>query len=920
MSNPPDPTDCLGSAEQNARNSLAAAGWYEEGSEPSIAHWLRRLKARQNPKWDSFSWLTVRALFESINDVFAKAGPTIVRHRRARWISGQTAAGVEHKQPYGIAEAEKGGFGSDFVVDWTSEHHPRFILMGDPGEADASQYAVIDPLLEVHKGDAPGTGMSKPSDFMVIVSDVIYPAGDINEYVNGFYRPYREYDAPIYALPGNHDWYDGLNGFMFHFCAAEPLPPVTHRRWSYGPGELSALLLWRGASRPDREGLAPWMTERRNAESGRGPQTPAPCSADRDPAPGFDKTIPDFYPANRPVQPAPYHAIDTGPLLLVSIDTGISGELDAEQGQWLRRVSMRPKPKILLTGKPIYVNNDYHPCEIVWGDEAAEEQRIVGGERRPITVDDIVREPANNYVAAIGGDIHNYQRYPVRLSDGRTIQYIVSGGGGAYLTATHMIPTVGPTNTQDLPPDVEGFKEKTFRCYPLRGDSLALFARRIGPVVFNLILSAWALIPGALLVLLLILDLRESERIAIAGSAFLAAFLVLAVVIGFVARDAIIASTRSGYRAIAIGSAAAIIAAAVATILAAVGDPLVSAAVGITLGLPFLILIGLMVAYEARGSGRSSGLSLLVVAPAIALWEIFEPFDVDGWQSTLLYVLLPALSVPAVVWVVEHGRSSLGPDAFWGIFKVAVALAWVALTIKLLADHEHGSVVSSEAWLTQTVVTLLVTSLLIARVIPQLSGGSRRKHQTHQFHGLGETATAAVGISLATIALLALDAIGQPGGGGWPADVVAGAFSALAGAFSVLILLATFYWLRMNPRTFFHLRTGVIDPDEAAVFVSQQIGGDPPARPAAAGVVPGKGTGMADAVRRLGRAVSELADTNEPPFYKSFLSVEADEREAVVRCHGVTGYCKAPTVEDCVRISFGSSPGSPSTAAPPPQG
>jgi len=37
-----------------------------------------------------------------------------------------------------------------------------------------------------------------------------------------------------------------------------------------------------------------------------------------------------------------------------------------------------------------------------------------------IRVDDVVRASEHNFVAAIGGDIHDYQRYPVRVAD-RTI-------------------------------------------------------------------------------------------------------------------------------------------------------------------------------------------------------------------------------------------------------------------------------------------------------------------------------------------------------------------------------------------------------------------------------------------------------------------------------------------------------------------
>ena len=90
-------------------------------------------------------------------------------------------------------------------------------------------------------------------------------------------------------------------------------------------------------------------------------------------------------------------------------------------------------------------------------------------------VDDIVRASEHNYVAAIGGDIHNYQRYPVKVWN-RTIQYIVSGGGGAYMSDTHRIPKV----------DVNGVDEGDFKCYPLRGDSLSVYSRVVDRFFFEL--------------------------------------------------------------------------------------------------------------------------------------------------------------------------------------------------------------------------------------------------------------------------------------------------------------------------------------------------------------------------------------------------------------------------------------------------
>src|SRR5690606_18959575 len=250
----------------------------------------------------------------------------------------------------------------------------------------------------------------------ILDSDVLYPAGSGNDYRDKFFRRYKDSDAPIYAIPGNHDWYDGLGGFMRVFCDATLKP--TPQRGLRG-------LLWRKPETIDEQAL-----EEARALRGR--------------------------PAQQATQPGPYWVIDTPSLLVVGVDTGIKGTIDAGQTAWLRRVSLDPRPKLLVTGKPIYTGNAYKPS------------RLEGGG----TIDDIVRDPRHRYVAAIGGDVHNYQRYPVQVGD-RVIQYVVAGGGGAFMHATHTIRRVG----------VGGVHEDDFRCYPLRGDSLSfysqLYARRL---------------------------------------------------------------------------------------------------------------------------------------------------------------------------------------------------------------------------------------------------------------------------------------------------------------------------------------------------------------------------------------------------------------------------------------------------------
>ncbi|KAB2345318.1 metallophosphoesterase [Actinomadura rudentiformis] len=339
-----------------------------------------------------FSWRRPAVLWRSRNDVIA------------RWF-GDPSNGIRRRCVSALAER---GTPAAFTVHRPSPEF-SFLLLGDTGEGDRSQYAVVPPALKA----------GKDTDFMVIASDVVYPSGEAEHYETKYFRPYKDYPGPIYAVPGNHDWYDGLRGFLRVFCdldlACHPEP------WS-GPLRLLPRLLWRRSGPVDEETLAAARAKYRGA------------------------------PGQRGAQPGPYWAIDTPALRIIGIDTGITGGLDRDQGEWLREMSAGPKPKLLITGKPLYVDDRHKPG------------RIEGGG----TIDEIVQDPAHNYVAAIGGDIHNYQRYPIETLDGRTIQYVVAGGGGAFMHATHVIPK---TQVVD---------ESEFRCYPLRGDSLSRYSQMYG--------------------------------------------------------------------------------------------------------------------------------------------------------------------------------------------------------------------------------------------------------------------------------------------------------------------------------------------------------------------------------------------------------------------------------------------------------
>lgn len=381
---------------QSSRTSQAGAGW---DCEPGGFKELLR------PGHNSLSWVHPALLFRARNDWLARTLGDPTNGERRRWVAGQLA---RHADP-------------DFTVRQFSDRPDiSFLVLADTGEGDASQYCLVPGLLQLAEGTA----------FMLINGDVVYPSGDAVDYADRFYRPYKDYPGPIYAVPGNHDWYDGLNGFMRHLCDAKS-SDKPRRMENTGALWQRALkrFMWRNPSRSSENKIEEMKAMRSRPEQQAG-------------------------------QPGSYFAIDTGPLLLVAIDTGVLGDIDRDQGEWLRRLSGTvDKPKILLTGKPFYAEGQQYPGRIEDSKE---------------TVDDIVRAPGNGYIAAIGGDIHHYERYPVSFENGRVIQYIVNGGGGAGMQGTHKIPRI------DLP----GVEESDWRCYPLRGDSLSrvseMYQRRLG--------------------------------------------------------------------------------------------------------------------------------------------------------------------------------------------------------------------------------------------------------------------------------------------------------------------------------------------------------------------------------------------------------------------------------------------------------
>ena len=100
----------------------------------------------------------------------------------------------------------------------------------DVGEGFSPTYAVAwllsRPRLKLIHGEA--TYETKRGRIFVLGGDQVYPSASWDRYRDRFVGPYtaalpwveEEGRAPhLFAIPGNHDWYDGLTGFMRVFCA-----------------------------------------------------------------------------------------------------------------------------------------------------------------------------------------------------------------------------------------------------------------------------------------------------------------------------------------------------------------------------------------------------------------------------------------------------------------------------------------------------------------------------------------------------------------------------------------------------------------------------------------------------------------------------------------------------------------------------
>ncbi len=322
-----------------------------------------------HPIW-GFSWY-----FNSENWATAawqKIAETRVDEWRVAMIDAVVAArgapNVEHLGVFAVAPE-----GLDAGADFS------FLVVGDPGEGDQSQHALRDQVLAAARQDA--------VKFVVIASDVVYPLGQMKDYEANFYLPLKGVEKPVYAVPGNHDWFNALDGF-----AANLLHPTSAR---------AAI-----EARVDSDlSLSSTTADRLIFDAAR---------------------LRSAYRVQAGRQHGPFFEFHSSGFSLIAIDSGIRRAVDERQLAWLNAALGRAKGNFTMAilGHPFYASG-------VRSEALANEGRDQRGDDSFARVHQLLRSRGVRVMMA--GDTHDFEYYR-DASTAPPSHYFVNGGGGAYLS------------------------------------------------------------------------------------------------------------------------------------------------------------------------------------------------------------------------------------------------------------------------------------------------------------------------------------------------------------------------------------------------------------------------------------------------------------------------------------------------------
>jgi hypothetical protein len=128
--------------------------------------------------------------------------------------------------------------GPDLLASIINGNKISFHSVGDTGASSTTAIPTEGSVADALAADLQQSPADAPV-FFFHLGDVIYQFGEAKYYYDQFYEPFRAYDRPIFAIPGNHDgavtYTSGgntpdapsLEGFIANFCAAGPEKPPS---------------------------------------------------------------------------------------------------------------------------------------------------------------------------------------------------------------------------------------------------------------------------------------------------------------------------------------------------------------------------------------------------------------------------------------------------------------------------------------------------------------------------------------------------------------------------------------------------------------------------------------------------------------------------------------------------------------------
>jgi 3',5'-cyclic AMP phosphodiesterase CpdA len=242
---------------------------------------------------------------------------------------------------------------------------------------DASQYILSDQIVNNASQDL--------VKFLVISSDVVYPDGAMKDYERNFWLPMKGVQKPVFAIPGNHDWYDALEGFAATF---------------YDSTSASKAMRARRAADLDLTSATHKTIQTQLVEASRLRK---------------EYRIPTGY------QQAPYFQLQTKDFAFICVETGVLRRIDDVQMEWLKQSLEASQGKFIfvLAGHPFYAAGEYQGNMNT--DFAA------------------LHELCRKYKVRIvmAGDTHDLEYYEEPLDENdptKKMYHFVNGGGGAYLS------------------------------------------------------------------------------------------------------------------------------------------------------------------------------------------------------------------------------------------------------------------------------------------------------------------------------------------------------------------------------------------------------------------------------------------------------------------------------------------------------